>query len=280
MRNTCLFPLVRLLTCVLLLIAAATAQAASAFILGVPPIHSARVLTERFEPLRAYLEKRLGQPVRIESGADFRRFHKRLLSGDFDLAITPAHFARIAQLDAGFLPMAKFAPDHDALLMHAAERPLNSVAELRSQQLAVIDRLAITVTATLQYLATQGLEADRDYRIVEHRSHASAAYSVASGLSAAAVTTSQGLKQMPVDIRDKLLLTKHIADIPAFVLMAKSGMTPSGAKRLKSALLAFPRQAEGIEFLTRIGYTKLIPIDAADMKRADVYLDETRKVLK
>jgi phosphonate transport system substrate-binding protein len=280
MRKTVLTPFVRLLTCVLLVTAAATAQAASAFILGVPPIHSARVLTERFEPLRAYLEKQLGQPVRIESGADFRRFHKRLLRGDFDLTITPTHFARIAQLDAGFQPLAKFAPDHDALLMHAAERPLNSVTDLRGQQLAVIDRLAITATATLHYLATQGLEADRDYRIVEHRSHASAAYSLIGGLSAAAVTTSQGLKQIPADMRDKLLLQKHIADIPAFVMMAKPGMAPSRADRLKSILLAFPRQAEGIKFMSRLGYTKLSPIDAAHMKRADVYLNETRKALK
>jgi phosphonate transport system substrate-binding protein len=280
MRAPRLHPLFRLLALMLLVIAAATARAESAFILGLPPVHSARVLTERFEPLRAYLEKQLGQPVRIESGADFRRFHNRLLSGDFDLTITPAHFARIAQLDAGFQPLAQFAPDHDALLMHAAERPLNSVADLRGKQLAVIDRLAITVTATLQYLATQGLEADRDYRIVEHRTHASAAYSVAGGLSAAAVTTSQGLKQMPDDVRDKLLLKKHIANIPAFVLIARSGMPPSRASRLKSALLAFPRRAEGVEFLARVGYTKLIPVDAAEMKRADVYLAEIRKALK
>jgi phosphonate transport system substrate-binding protein len=272
--------LFHLLACMLLVMTAATARASTAFILGVPPIHSARVLTERFEPLRAYLEKQLGQPVRIESGADFRRFHNRLLRGDFDLTVTPVHFARIAQLDAGFQPLAQFAPDHDALLMHAAARPLNSVADLRGKQLAVIDRLAITVTATLQYLATQGLEADRDFRIIEHRSHASAAYSVAGGLSAAAVTTSQGLKQMPADIRDKLLLQKHIADIPAFVLIIQSGMPASRASRLKSDLLAFPHQAEGIEFLARIGYTKLMPIDAAAMKRADVYLEETRKALK
>jgi phosphonate transport system substrate-binding protein len=93
-----------------LICSAASAQAASSFILGVLPIHSARVLTERYEPLRAYLEKHLKQPVRIESAADFRRFHERTLRGDFDLTITPAHFARLAQKEAGFVPWSSSCP--------------------------------------------------------------------------------------------------------------------------------------------------------------------------
>lgn len=264
----------------LLLASSVAAWAAPSFILGVLPVHSARILAERYEPLRSYLEKSLGQPVRIESAGDFRRFHERTLNGDFDLTITPAHFARLAQKEFGFQPLVQFVPDHDALLVYAADRPLNSVKDLQGRQLAVIDRLAVTVTATLQYLDSQGLEADRDYRIAEHRTHASAAYSLISGLSAAAVTTSQGLLQMPDDVRRKLVILKHIADIPAFVFIAKPDASKARSEQLKRALLAFPRESEGIDFLGHTGNNGLIPASEAAMKRADIFLKETRKALK
>lgn len=263
-----------------LLLASATAHAASSFILGIVPAHSARVLAERYEPLRAYLEAGLKQPVRIESAPDFRRFHERTLRGDFDLAVTPAHFARLAQKEAGQRPLAEFKPDHDALLIYAADRPLASFTDLKGKQLAVIDRLAITVTAAMAFLESQGLEANRDYQMVEHRTHASAAYALISGLAAAAVSTSQGLLQIPDDLRRKLVVQKHIANIPAFVLIANARMDKARTEHLKALLLNFPNEAEGIDFLGHTGYDTLIPADEAVMKRTDVYLKETRKALK
>jgi len=257
-----------------------TPAAAWAFTLGILPIHSSRVLVERYEPMRIYLEKALRQPVRIESAPDFARFHARTMNGDFDLAITAVHFGRIAQKDLGFQPLAQFQPDHDSLLIYCAERPLASPRDLKGKQLAVIDRLAITVMAAVQYLDDQGLESDQDYRMLEHRTHASVAHSLVNGVSAAAVTTSQGLLQIPDDIRRKLVIQKHIADIPAFVFLAKPDLPRPQAERIRALLLEFPREAEGIEFLGHTGYSGIRAVNENAMKRADTYLKETRKVLK
>ena len=261
--------LIGLLAGLLLGVAPLFARATPAFILGVIPIHSARVLAERYEPMRAYLERRLNQPVRIESAADFARFQARTLNGDFDLTLTAAHFARLAQKDAGFNPVAQFTPDHDTLLVMSTEHPLARLADLRGKQLAVIDRLAITVMAAVSYLDEQGLEAGRDYREVEHRTHASVAYSLISGLSAAAVTTSQGLEQTPENLRRRLRVEKHIADIPAFVFLARPDAPAAQTERLKRWLLAFPDTAEGIDFLGHTGYSGVVAADEQRMKRAD-----------
>jgi phosphonate transport system substrate-binding protein len=253
---------------------------ALAFTVGVLPIHTSRVLVERYEPLRTYLERALQQPVRIESAPDFARFHSRTLRGDFDLAITAAHFARIAQKDLGFKPLVQFQPDHDSLLIYSAERPLAGPGDLKGKQLAAIDRLAITVMAALQYLDEQGLEPERDYKIVEHRTHASVAHSLVSGLSAAAVTTSQGMLQIPEDMRHKLRVHKHIADVPAFLFIAKPDLPRDQAERLRTLLLEFPREAEGIGFLGQTGYTTLRPVNETVMKRADAYIKGARRMLK
>lgn len=263
----------------LLWLAMAQGQAL-AFTLGVLPIHSSRILVERYEPLRAYLERSLQQPVRVESAADFRRFQARMLAGDFDLAVSPAHFARMAQTDLGFQPLAQLKPDHDVLLVTSAQRPLASLKDLKGRQLAVVDRLAVTVMAAIDYLEEQGLESDRDYTVLEHRTHASVVHSLLSGLSAAAVTTGQGVLQIPEDSRRRLVVQKSIADIPAFVFLARPALPRSQAERIKALLIAFPREPEGAEFLSQTGYTGIHSVSEASLRRVDPFLKETRKVMK
>ena len=272
--------LIACLLCALLSLAAqARASASASFTVGVLPIHSPRVLVTRYEPLRAYLQARLGQPVRVETAADFARFHERTLRGDFDLTITPAHFARLAQQEAGFQPLTHFTPDHDALLILDAGRPLRHMRELRGKDLAVVDRLAITVMAAISYLEELGLEAGRDYRVVEHRTHASVAQAMANGLASAGVTTTQGLLQMSPELRDRIGVHKHIADIPAFVMLARPGIERTRVERLRELLLAFPGDASGRVFLAHIGYGEIRPTSETYMKRSDPYLNATRKAL-
>ncbi|PJB07722.1 MAG: hypothetical protein CO126_00520, partial [Hydrogenophilales bacterium CG_4_9_14_3_um_filter_63_34] len=111
------------------------------------------------------------------------------------------------------------------------------------------------------------------------RTHASAAYSLVTGLSAAAVTTSQGMLQIPEYLRSKLVAQKHIADVPAFVFLARPDAPRAQVERLQKWLLEFPSEAEGSDFLSHIGYTGVVAATEARMKRADGYLKATRKAL-
>lgn len=268
----------RLWLILLLLMLTGQAQAAS-FIIGVPPVHSMRTLVQRYEPLRAYLEVQLGRPVHVESAQDFVEYHARTLRGDFDLTITPAHLARLGQKDKGFQPLAQFKPDHDILLVTSVDRPLKHMGLLRGQQLAVIDRLAINSMAAQHHLEELGLEAGRDYRVVEYRNHGSVGQALTSGLAMAGVTTTQGLQQMPDPVRDKLKIQTHIADIPAFVMLARPDVPRGEVDRLQGALMRFTADKAGQDFLKGLAYTDLVPADERMMKRADIYLKETRKGL-
>lgn len=264
---------------ILLLLFQAGLTLAAGLVLGVPPIHSMRTLAARYEPMRAYLEAQLGQPVFLESALDFAEYHARTLRGDFDLTITPAHFARLAQKEHGFQPIVQYQPDHDVLLVYNADRPLIKLESMKNQQLAVIDHLAIVSMATVHYLDERGLEVGRDYRLVEYRNHASVGQALASGLAMAGVTTTHGLKQIPEPIRAKLKVFAHIADIPAFVMLAKPGASRGEADRLQKVVLSFAQGKTGQAFLSSIAYTNLVPADERLMKRADVYLKETRRGL-
>jgi len=247
--------------------------------LGLMPVYSIRALATRYEPVRAYLADLLGQPIRIETAPDFVRYLRGILAGQFDVAVAAAHFARIAQLDAGWTPIVQFEPDHDTLLISRAGEAPKRAADLAGQEVAVIDRMAITVMGALHYLERQGLRTDVDYRVVEHRTHASVVHSLLSGGSAMAVTTTHGLHQLPPEQRARIEVWRSVSDIPAFVAMAAPTLPAAKLERLRTGLLRFPREPAGLDFMARNSYTGLHPADEAAMRRADPFLKETRRMI-
>lgn len=247
--------------------------------LGLMPVYGIRTLMSHYEPVRHYLAQQLKRPVRVETAPDFLRYLNRILAGEFEIAIAAAHFARIAQLDKGWVPLAQFTPDHDTLLIGRADALPKRPSDLAGREVAVIDRLAITVMGGLQYLERQGLESDRDYKVVEYRNHASVVHSLLSGASTLAVTTSHGLRQIPTDLRARVALYKHVTDIPAFVILAAPTLDKASVAMLRDRLQSFPREAEGLEFFAQTGYTGLRLADEAAMRRADPYLKATRRMV-
>lgn len=247
--------------------------------LGLMPVYGIRTLMSRYEPMRAYIARTLGRNVRVETSADFQRYLDSILAGEFDIAVAAAHFARIAQLDAGWHALAQFDPDHDTLLIVRGEDARKKVSDFSGQEIAVIDRLAITVMGALHYLERQGLRPDKDVRITEYRNHASVVHSLLSGASAMAVTTTHGLHQIPADLRARVAVYRDIVDIPAFTVIAAPGMAKTDIERLRGALLAFPREAEGIDFMAFNSYTGLHAATESAMRRADPYLKETRRMV-
>lgn len=254
------------------------AWAAEPFVIGVLPVHPTRVLVTRYEPLREYLGAMLGQPAQVQSAVDFKQFHQRMLNGDFDLTITAAHLARLAQSDAGFIPLAQLRPDHDSLLLARADQR-DDLADLRGGRLAVIDPLAITVMAALRYLQTRGLEAGRDYQVLTYRTHASVVHALLNRQVAAAVSTSQGLAQIPVEMRRRLRVSSPVMHVPAFTFLARPDASPQQQGQLRRLLLDFPQTLEGLDFLGQTNYRGVEPASDEVLARTDPYLAETRRLL-
>lgn len=268
-----------LLPGMLALLICAPARAVEPLVLGVLPVHPTRTLVSRYEPLRAFLEQRLGRPTRVESAADFRQFQQRTLKCDFDLTITAAHFARLAQMDADFRPLAQFRPDHDALIVTRRDRKEAPEFALRGGRLAVIDPLAITVMAVLGHLEGLGLKADVDYRVVTYRTHASVIHALLSGEATAAVTTSQGLNQIPADLRARVRVDSPVMRVPAFVIVARPDATARDQALHQRVLLDFAASLEGLDFLGGTGYEALVAASEAQLARTDPFLDQTRGLL-
>ena len=268
------------LLCMLLAAAwPARASDAPALTLGIVPYLSTRNLLAIHQPLARSLEASLQQPVQIQTAPDYDTFVKRLVRGDFDLAIAPPHYARLAIREYGYQALLAHKAPIRGVLVTARAQPLASADGLRGKTIAIADRSALLVIVGTAALADLGLREDKDYRFVEAPSHASALHSAVSGKAAAALVTQTALLLAPAELQRDAVVWRELAQIPGQFYVAHNRLPDARQKAIKAALLSFEHSAEGQTFFEKTRNEGFREPTAADNSQLDRALPETRRLL-
>ncbi|MBT9568044.1 MAG: phosphate/phosphite/phosphonate ABC transporter substrate-binding protein [Thiobacillus sp.] len=246
----------------------ARAQTVQPLKVGVLPTLSTKTLLTNYEPLRQYLERELHHPVILLTSVSFSRFHHDTLAGDFDLAVTAPHLARVAQLDAGFLPIATYLSANRAVLITAKHPPVKDFDELRGRSLAIFDPLALVVLQTQDWLEDRGLQSGRDYRSVVYPSQNSVGFSVIQNESLIGVTSPAGLRQYPAELLDKIQVFAELPRAPALIWVVHPQRSRE-ADRFKAALLRFADTPEGAQFYGGNAYKGMRAVTADELRLLD-----------
>lgn len=247
--------------------------------IGVFPYLSTRAVLTIHQPLRQYLQRTLGRPVQLYTAADFKAFVERTRRGDYDVVVTAPHFARLAQTEAGYLPLAMYTRELRGLVLVARQSPYKDIGELRGKSVAIPNRLAIVSSMSLQLLRDRGLQPGTDFKLLAAASHNSGVLSVQRGESDAAITEAAALKQMPDELKDSVRVLATTDEVPHVMYLAHSRLGPAETDRIKTALLHFAESPEGRTFLQANGFEGLKPVDDADLKRMDPYVKELKSML-
>jgi phosphonate transport system substrate-binding protein len=271
-RTCCL---VLLLSCGLL--GSAVAQQ-DALRVGIIPYLTPNVLMSLFQPLRQHLEKDLGRPVELYTATDVRSFARRTLKPDFDIVITAAHQARLAQLDGGYQPLARFTGPLHAAVIVARNSPLQQLNDLRGRRIAITDRSILVNIVMTKTLADLKLS-DKDFDFVTVNSQNTGIISVAQGESEAAIIAHFTLDQSPEDQRRAVRVIYRSDALPSVMLLGSSKLDAALTERIRTSLLNLPNNHEGAAFLEKSRYQGIQKIDETFMKTLDPYLKETRKQL-
>lgn len=281
MTRTLRLPLWPLLAWAWLVVPVATVAGDKPLEIGVFPYLSVRAVLTTYQPIRRYLARELGRPVELYTAPDFRTFIERTREGEYDVLITAPHFARLAQLQTGYVPLAGFTKELRPIIVVAAGSPYKALVELRGKTVVIPDRLAIVSMMGLRLLREQGIETDRDFRLVVAISHNSAVLDVKRGNADAAITEAAALQQMPADVRKAVRVIATAGKTPHVMLMAHPRLGHAEIGQLKSLLEAFASQSpEGREFLTATGYEGLKPVSEAALKSLDPYAQEITRILR
>ena len=127
----------------------------------------------------------------MTTARDFKTFHENTIAGKYDVVVTAAHLARLAQIEANFIPLTAYKAINRAVLLESKDHPLRTIQDIKGKNLAFGDRNALIVSQTIGYLQENGLREGVDYTLLETQSHNSAAYPVTTFLYGVSVATSQ-----------------------------------------------------------------------------------------
>ncbi len=260
---------------------AVAARESGSLEMGLLPNISARVLMSQYQSLREYLARALQQQVQLSTASDWIEFYRRLARLEYDLVATAPHMARLAQLDHRWQPMLQVQPDIRGVLVFAASRPIAAVAELRGRALVMSNPQSLVALRGLRWLADNGLQPDRDFRIVHTSTDDSVGNLVLRGDAVAAMLSAGELHAIPESTRRQLHTLTVFAEVPGLVIAAGPQVGAARLRQLRSHLLAFvaPGSREGAAFLAATGFTGMRDIPSGLMESMDVYVDRTRGMM-
>lgn len=246
---------------------------------GILPTLSPRVLLKSHEYLRHYLARELQQTFVLGTATDYRTFHSQVMAGEYDLVVTAAHLARLAQREKGWLPIATYKTANRAILLVSNTGIIDSVEDLREKSVASVDALALVAIQAQQWLAEKGLKQNRDYQFIDARSFTSAVHAVLQRHAALAIVSPASYQQLPDTLKSGTRIFQTLPEIPAVIWMVppKSRIDPV---RLKTLLLNFTTEVpEGREFFQITGYAGTRPVTEEQMQALDKYADEAKVLL-
>lgn len=258
----------------------ARAQSPKPLEFGVLPNISARVLLAQYQPLHDYLQRQTQRAVQVSTAPSWTVFHQRTLALEYDVIVTAANLARVAQLDGGYQPLLLYAPAIKGMVIYPGTRPIKSVTELAGQTLALSNPQSLVTLRGMRWLAENGLQRDRDFKTINTRTDDSVGSVVVRGDAAAAMLSGGEYRAIPEATRSQLTVLTTFAEVPGFILMASPRMSAEETHALKNHLLAFAGGSdEGKAFFAATGFNGMREPAAGLMESMDAYAEATRRVL-
>lgn len=265
-----------------LMVGQAAAAGAPMLEVGIFPFLSPRAVLAMHAPMKDYLEARLARPVNMSTAPGFRDIYERTRSGEYDLAILPPHLARLAQIEAGYVPVAIYSKVLKGLLVVRRDSPYQKTADLSGKAIVAPDRLAIVTFLGMRHLKEHGLQAGVHYTLSTSTSHSSAAFSVMQREFDAVVTERAAFeKQIPEETRSNLRVLATMGNVPHVMFVAHPRLGREQSERLRETLIRFAVEpAEGREFVEKGGWEGIRAVTDADLRALDVYVPELRRLLE
>ena len=265
---------------ILLRIVPANAAEQKPLEMGVFPYLSTRAVLELYQPLREYLQRQLGRPVLLYTAPDFKTYAQRTQSGQFDIVLTPPHFARLAQVEAGYIPIAMYSQNLRGVVVVSKNSKITSLQELRGKTVATPSSFAIVSMMGMKIFSDAGMAPGRDILFKDVGSHNNVVYSVTRGETDAGITETVALKQIPDDLRTGVRVLTTFARMPHVMYLANPRLGDSYARKIQSVLLRFPVDSEeGRKFVETSGFGGIKEVQEVDLKSMDPYQKELKKML-
>lgn len=214
--------------------------------IGLLPGESAPTVIRLNEPMRAYLEKRLGIPVKLMVGANYAATGEALRFGRIDIAyLGPVTYVKQSQ-HAKLVPIARpshagVGPAFHAVIIVPSDSTAKQLADLKGKEVAFGDPASTSGTWVPQYqLLAAGLTAKRDYTPRVLGAHDAVALAVANHRVAAGGLSlpiyNRLIKEGKLDPKAVRILAES-PPIPEYMWTFREGIDPAFREEVRQAFL-------------------------------------------
>lgn len=258
----------------------AWSQANSSLEIGVLPNLSARILLAQYQPMREFLTREMKRTVHVSTAPNWNTFHERTMALEYDLVVTAANLARLAQLDRGYTPLLSYAPKIKGMVASASAKPIKAISELRGQTLVLSNPQSLVTLRGMQWLAENGLKRHQHFKTINVPTDDSVGSVVVRGDAFAAMLSGGEHRAIPEAVKAQLQILTVFTEVPGFVVMANPKLPALQARAIKENLLRFASgTAEGKAFFASSGFSDIREPEAGLMESLDTYIEATRMVM-
>jgi phosphonate transport system substrate-binding protein len=244
--------------------------------MGLVPFLPPRSLIGVFEPLRRHVETTLAQPVTSFTATDFRALAEAARAGEYDFALLPAHFMRLAVREWRYVPLARPASTSFVVLVVRADERATDIDGLAGRRIVTNDRLSIVAMVTQRWLRSAPARALRDAPL-EFASDAASSGLALLRPEVGAIAVADGqIADFTEEDQRRLRVLQRIEQIPTPGWVAHTSLGADLIQRLRAALLSFGGTAGTTGSLSR---TSLQSLEPRDLDGVDAFVDELRRLL-
>ncbi len=249
-------------------------------VVGVLPYISASTLSTQYEYLKTYLDRVNGEKIRVVVPANFKAFFESMMKGEFDLAVSAPHFARLAQLDRVMTPLLIYEPRINALFVAPIDGTVASARDIRDKAVAFANPQSLVAMYGQQWLRQQSLEMGKDYEVKTARTDMGVGRMMLAGDAAAAIMSNGEFRALPAEESERLKVVEIFTRIPNFIVVANPRLARERVARLKASLKQFlADKDDGAAFARVTGLTGIAEVDEALLRELDAYVALTRQAM-
>lgn len=254
----------------------ARAQGLAPLRLGLAPYLSPAALFNTFRPVREHLERTLAQPVELLTARDFVALAAAVRNREYEIALLPAHMARLAVADWGWLPTARTVATTEVLVLVRIDGPVRTPADLRGRRIGMLDLHSLTAAVGVQWLRVQQPPLADAVEIAALPSINSALHALAIDEVAAVVAAASQLLGLPASTPTNHRPLARLPDIPGPWYVARPGLPAETVARWRDALQAFEPDAQRPSTAAN---ARLTPLTVAETERVEAHAAFLRRQL-
>jgi phosphonate transport system substrate-binding protein len=245
---------------------------------GLAPYISVRPLMSLFEPMAAYLEKRLERPVLPVTAPSLREFDARTLAGRYELAMLAPQTARLAQREAGYVPLLRVSDELYGVFLVREDSPLHSLKELGSAPIAFPDRFTATAHLGRETVAALGLAPERI--VYPPGFQDSLLVSLRRGEFEVVLMNGSAFHQTKSEQKEDVRVLGETRRIPHVMFLVHPGVAPAQQALIREAIEAFWASPDGQRFSVQSGLSGVRPPTDGELRALDALAREHKRLLE